>query len=73
MAEGGEKKIGAHGGGIPPGWDTPEARAAAENGEDLWLLDAISRRTPWERFQAAAKAARFMETLRAAGRKPHGI
>lgn len=46
-----EKPIGAHGGGIPPGWDFPEAREAAEQGLDLWLLDSSLRKTAWERIE----------------------
>jgi hypothetical protein len=68
-----EKQLGAHGGGIPPGWDFPEARAAAEQGEDLWLLDAAQRLTPWERMKAAISAARLAAMLREAGRKHYGV
>ena len=67
-----EKHLGAHGGGIPPGWDFPEARAAAEQGLDLWLLDRAVKRTPAERLQAAAEGARFMTVLKETGRKLHG-
>jgi hypothetical protein len=59
-----EKPIGAHGGGIPPGWDFPEARKAAEDGLDLWLLDWSLQRTPWQRIQDGANAARFAFMLR---------
>lgn len=51
----GEKQLGAHGGGIPAGWDFPSARAAAEQGEDLWLLDSALNMTPWERMQNGMK------------------
>ena len=67
------KQSGAHDGGIPPGWDFPEAREAAELGEDLWLLDAAQRMTPWERFKAAVSAARLAAMLREAGRKRYGV
>ena len=46
-----QKQIGAHGGGIPPGWDFPEARQAAEEGLDLWLLDTSLKQTPWQRIE----------------------
>jgi hypothetical protein len=62
-----EKQLGAHGGGIPPGWDFPAARQAAEDGLDLWLLDSTMQRTPWERMQDGASAARFAVMLREAG------
>ena len=66
--DGEEKQLGAHGGGIPPGWDFPEARQAAEQGLDLWLLDSTMRRTTWERMQDAASAARFAAMLQEAVR-----
>ena len=31
---------GAHGGGVPPGWDFAEAHEGAEHGIDLWMLDS---------------------------------
>lgn len=46
-----QKQIGAHGGGIPPGWDFPEARKAAEEGLDLWALDSSLKMTPWRRIE----------------------
>jgi hypothetical protein len=67
-----ESQIGAHNGGIPPGWDFPEARALAEQGEDLWLLDALQKMTPSERLKATASAARLAAMLREAGRKHYG-
>jgi hypothetical protein len=52
------KAIGAHGGGIPPGWDFPEARQVAEEGLDLWLIDSQLKLSFWERivqnFEVAA-------------------
>ena len=68
-----DRPIGAHNGGIPPGWDFPEARAAAEQGIDLWLLDATQKMTPWERIKAASSAARLAAMLREAGRKHYGV
>lgn len=68
-----DEKIGAHGGGIPPGWDFPEAREAAEMGLDLWLLDSAMRQSPAERLQAAASGARLLAMLRKAGQQTDGI
>ena len=68
-----ERQTGAHNGGIPPGWDFPEARALAEEGIDLWLLDAAFKMTPWERIKAASSAARLAAMLREAGRKHYGV
>jgi hypothetical protein len=62
-----EMQLGAHGGGIPPGWDFPEARAAAAMGLDLWLLDSAMKQTPAERLEAATSGARSLAMLRAAG------
>ena len=58
-----EQPIGAHGGGIPPGWDFPEAREAAKNGMDLWLLDSSLKKTPWQRIQENFEVAAFAEAL----------
>jgi hypothetical protein len=66
-------QIGAHNGGIPPGWDFPEARQAAEAGEDIWLLDAAQKLTPWERLKSAISAARLAAMLREAGRQKYGV
>jgi hypothetical protein len=68
-----DRPIGAHGGGIPPGWDFPEARAAAEEGIDLWLLDTNLRKSVWERIRMSASAARLANLLRKAGQEAHGI
>lgn len=68
-----EKEIGAHGGGIPPGWDFPEARQAAEEGLDLWLLDSSYRRSMEERLKGAVKAARFAMELREVGEARYGF
>ena len=68
-----ERQIGAHNGGIPPGWDFSEARAAAAQGIDLWLVDAMQKMTPWERIKAASSAARLAAMLREAGRKHYGV
>jgi hypothetical protein len=68
-----QSRIGPHNGGIPPGWDFPEARAAADQGVDLWLLDAGLKMTPWERVKAASSAARLAGMLRDAGRKHYGV
>jgi hypothetical protein len=70
--EGDRKMLGAHDGGIPPGWDFPAARKAAEDGIDLWLLDATLKMSPWERICAAASAARLAEKLRQAGIEKYG-
>jgi hypothetical protein len=59
-----EKSLGAHGGGIPPGWDFPEAREAAEQGLDLWLLDSTFRETPTERLRAATGGAHLVQMLK---------
>ena len=67
-----EKPIGAHGGGIPPGWDFPEAREAAEQGLDLWLLDSTLKQTPTQRLQSAANGARLIAMLRNARRESSG-
>lgn len=68
-----ESKIDPHNGGIPPGWDFPEARAAADQGVDLWLLDAGLKMSPSERLKAASSAARLAAMLREAGRKHYGV
>jgi hypothetical protein len=68
----GKKFNGAHNGGIPPGWDFPEARAAAEEGIDLWLLDSSLKMSAAERMRAGASAARLADMLRKAGREKHG-
>ena len=67
-----EKQIGAHGGGIPPGWDFPEAREAAEAGLDLWLLDSTYRLSMEKRFQNAARSAKFVTELREIGIAKYG-
>ncbi len=66
------KAIGAHGGGIPPGWDFPEARMAAEEGIDLWMLDTFLSLTPWQRLQQAAAATDSILMLRDAGENIRG-
>jgi hypothetical protein len=63
MAE--EKQIGAHGGGIPPGWDFPEAREAAEKGLDLWLLDSNLKMSPWQRIEENFGVVALADMLRA--------
>jgi len=68
-----ERILGAHGGGIPPGWDFPEAHEAARQGIDLWMLDSNLQMTPWDRIRNAASAARFANMLRAAGKAKHGV
>lgn len=67
-----KKFNGAHDGGIPPGWDFPEARAAAKEGLDLWLLQTTLRRTPAQRLRDAAGAARLVNKLAKAGREKYG-
>jgi hypothetical protein len=67
-----EQPIGAHGGGIPPGWDFPEARKAARDGIDLWLLDANLRLTPWQRIEHGIGAAALAELLKTGLSKPTG-
>jgi hypothetical protein len=58
--------VGAHGGGIPPGWDFPLARAAAAEGYDLWLLDSSLKMTPWERIQQNFELVAFAEMMQKA-------
>jgi hypothetical protein len=60
-----EPTIGAHGGGIPPGWDFPEAHQAARDGIDLWLLDATLRTDPWQRVEEAFGVVGLAQYLRA--------
>jgi hypothetical protein len=68
-----QKKFnGAHEGGIPPGWDFPEAREAAAEGIDLWLLDSSLKMSPAERVRAGAGAARLASMLRKSGIAKHG-
>jgi hypothetical protein len=67
-----KKFNGAHDGGIPPGWDFPEARAAAEEGLDLWLLDSTYRESLEQRFKSAVNGARFAGQLREAGASKYG-
>ena len=67
-----EKPIGAHGGGIAPGWDFPEARQAAEDGLDFRLLDYTMGRTPDERLRDAASGTRSLKMLRTAGKAING-
>jgi hypothetical protein len=67
-----EKAFGAHNAGLPPGWDFPEARAAAEEGLDIWMLDTALSRTPLERLRLNARLARTCKMLREAGQKKHG-
>ena len=67
-----QKQTGAHGGGIPPGWDFPEARQAAEEGLDLWLLDSTYKLSIDQRLKDAAKAAKFVNELRDAGVSKYG-
>jgi hypothetical protein len=67
-----EKQIGAHGGGIPPGWDFPEARKAAEEGLDLWMLDSTYKLSIDQRLKDASKGAAFILQLRDAGRAKYG-
>jgi hypothetical protein len=67
-----EKPFGAHNAGLPPGWGFPEARAAAEEGMDIWLLDTALSRTPTQRLRLNAQLARTVKMLREAGRKKHG-
>ncbi|HUS37286.1 MAG TPA: hypothetical protein VM680_18210 [Verrucomicrobiae bacterium] len=65
-----EDTIGAHGGGIPPGWDFPEAHRAAELGVDLWLLDSNLRMTPWQRIEHGFSVAAMAELLRSGLQSP---
>lgn len=60
-----EKQLGAHNGGIPPGWDFPEARAAAEEGIDLWLLDSSLKMSPWQRIEENFRFVALADLLRA--------
>jgi hypothetical protein len=64
VVDGNEKPIGAHGGGIPPGWEFPEARAAAEDGVDLWMLDSNLRLSIWRRLEENFQFASMIEFLR---------
>jgi hypothetical protein len=68
-----QKQIGAHGGGIPPGWDFPDARPAAEEGLDLSLLDSTYKQSIDQCLKDAAKAAKFVNELREAGIWKYGI
>jgi hypothetical protein len=61
-----EQPTGAHGGGIPPGWDFPEARAAAAEGLDLWLLDSSLKMTPWQRIEENFGLVGLADMVRAA-------
>jgi hypothetical protein len=60
-----EQPIGAHGGGIPPGWDFPEAHQAARDGVDLWSLDASLKTDPWQRVEESFGVVAMAELLRA--------